>query len=149
KKCVFLGYPQEYPEWLFWHPQTKKTIISDRADFDEQYFPGNTFKILDTMPLPQPVPSVYTPADDDDTSDQGEEQHVGDPSTHLDDPPSPTPRPQSPFASSSPLSSPPSTPQSQRTKCCLYQRRTEAKCLKDEHTTIPTHQRKSPTARVV
>jgi hypothetical protein len=61
KKCVFLGYPQEYPGWLFWHPETKKEVISDRTDFDERYFLGNTTKIPDATPTPAPVPSVYTP----------------------------------------------------------------------------------------
>ncbi|KAJ7713681.1 hypothetical protein B0H14DRAFT_3523292 [Mycena olivaceomarginata] len=51
----------EYPGWLFWHPETKKEVISDRADFDERYFPGNNTRIPDASPTPAPVPSVYTP----------------------------------------------------------------------------------------
>ena len=39
EKCVFIGYPQGYKGWKFYNPTTKKTIISERADFDERYFP--------------------------------------------------------------------------------------------------------------
>jgi hypothetical protein len=66
KKCVFLGYPQDYPGWLFWNPVMKKTIISDRADFDERYFPGNTANIPDAVYAPAPVPSLYTPTDNEE-----------------------------------------------------------------------------------
>ena len=34
EKCVFIGYPQGYKGWKFYNPTTKKTIISERADFD-------------------------------------------------------------------------------------------------------------------
>jgi hypothetical protein len=40
EKCVFIGYPPGYKGWKFYNPTTKKTIISERADFDERYFPG-------------------------------------------------------------------------------------------------------------
>jgi hypothetical protein len=40
EKCVFIGYPAGYKGWLFYNPTTKKTIISERAEFDERYFPG-------------------------------------------------------------------------------------------------------------
>ncbi|KAI0923982.1 hypothetical protein AcV5_010529 [Taiwanofungus camphoratus] len=40
QKCVFIGYPDGYKGWKFYNPTTKKTIISERADFDERYFPG-------------------------------------------------------------------------------------------------------------
>ncbi|KAJ7698572.1 hypothetical protein B0H17DRAFT_927172, partial [Mycena rosella] len=118
QKCVFLGYPQ--PGWLFWHPETKKTIISDRTDFDERYFPGNTTKITNAVPLSYPVPSVYASLDEDDTSDQGGEERAVDPATHLNDPPC-TPRPESSFATSSLWTTPPDTPQAQPTIHCPYQ----------------------------
>jgi hypothetical protein len=39
EKCVFIGYPQGYKGWKFYNPTTKKTVISERADLDERYFP--------------------------------------------------------------------------------------------------------------
>ena len=39
EKCVFIGYPQGYKGWKFYNPTTKKTVIAERADFDERYFP--------------------------------------------------------------------------------------------------------------
>ena len=40
EKCIFIGYPTGYKGWKFYNPATKKTIISERAIFDERYFPG-------------------------------------------------------------------------------------------------------------
>ena len=40
EKCIFIGYPEGYKGWKFYNPRTKKAIISERADFDECYFPG-------------------------------------------------------------------------------------------------------------
>jgi len=40
QKCVFIGYPDGYKGWKFYNPTTKKVIISERAEFDERYFPG-------------------------------------------------------------------------------------------------------------
>ena len=40
EKCIFIGYPPGYKGWLFYNPETKKTVISERADFDESSFPG-------------------------------------------------------------------------------------------------------------
>ena len=39
EKCVFIGYAEGYKGWKFYNPTMKKTIISERADFDERYFP--------------------------------------------------------------------------------------------------------------
>jgi len=39
EKCVFIGYPQGYKGWKFYNPTLKKTVIAERADFDERYFP--------------------------------------------------------------------------------------------------------------
>ena len=37
--CAFIGYyPQGYKGWKFYHPVTKKVVISERTDFDEHYF---------------------------------------------------------------------------------------------------------------
>ena len=40
EKCVFIGYPTGYKGWKFYNPTTKKVIISERAEFDERFFPG-------------------------------------------------------------------------------------------------------------
>jgi len=37
EKCIFIGYPEGFKGWKFYNPQTKKVIISERADFDERY----------------------------------------------------------------------------------------------------------------
>jgi len=36
---VFIGYEPGYKGWLFWNPNNKKTVVCERADFDERYFP--------------------------------------------------------------------------------------------------------------
>ena len=40
QKCIFIGYPSEYKGWLFYNSDTKKTIISNAAEFNERLFPG-------------------------------------------------------------------------------------------------------------
>src|SRR6266567_8893647 len=35
EKYIFIGYPEGYKGWKFYNPETKKVIISERADFDE------------------------------------------------------------------------------------------------------------------
>ena len=64
KKCVFIGYPDEYKDWKFYNPTTKHTIISKCADFDE----------CTTISLPTPTPPTiqahapyYTAPDIEDT----------------------------------------------------------------------------------
>src|ERR1700761_6678964 len=37
--AVFIGYPDGYKGWKFWDPVSKRTIISERAEFDEFSFP--------------------------------------------------------------------------------------------------------------
>ena len=37
EKCAFIGYPEGYKGWKFYNPQTRKVIISERADYDERY----------------------------------------------------------------------------------------------------------------
>src|SRR5204863_7736443 len=39
EKCVFIGYPPGYKGWKFYNPVTKHVVISERAEFDERYFP--------------------------------------------------------------------------------------------------------------
>lgn len=40
RSACFIGYPTDYKGWKFYNPATKKTVISERAVFDERYFPG-------------------------------------------------------------------------------------------------------------
>ena len=35
EKCIFIGYPNGYKAWKFYNLETKRTVISERADFDE------------------------------------------------------------------------------------------------------------------
>jgi hypothetical protein len=55
EKCIFVGYPEGYKGWRFYNPTTKKFIISERAEFDERYFPGLSQKApmppLDLNPI--------------------------------------------------------------------------------------------------
>jgi transposase InsO family protein len=59
QKCVFIGYPPEYKGWLFYNPMTKKTIISNTAEFDERVFPGLS-QSSKNVPLP-PEPEMREP----------------------------------------------------------------------------------------
>jgi hypothetical protein len=52
EKCIFVGYPAGYKGWQFYNPVTKKFIISERAEFDERYFPGIKPTLLKSIPTP-------------------------------------------------------------------------------------------------
>ena len=52
EKCIFVGYPAGYKGWQFYNPVTKKFIISERAEFDERYFPGIKPTLLNSIPIP-------------------------------------------------------------------------------------------------
>ena len=52
EKCVFIGYPQGYKGWKFYNPTTKKVVISERADFDERYFPMSKRPTSASFPAP-------------------------------------------------------------------------------------------------
>src|SRR5258707_4217821 len=54
QKLVFLGYPAGYKGWKFWDLTSKCSIICERANFDERYFPARK----DTSPIP--IPSLLT-----------------------------------------------------------------------------------------
>ena len=57
EKCIFLGYPEDYKGWKFYNPTSKRTLISERANFDERYFPMSK-----RLPLPsQPPPTAPIP----------------------------------------------------------------------------------------
>ncbi len=53
EKCVFIGYPQGYKAWKFYCPESKKVIISERADFDERFFINQRHS---TPQIPPPRP---------------------------------------------------------------------------------------------
>src|SRR5258705_8115754 len=63
QKCTFIGYPTGYKGWKFWELVSKHTIISERADFDERYFPARKDAPLTPLPSlatpvsPEPVPA--------------------------------------------------------------------------------------------
>jgi len=50
EKGILIGYPDGYKGWKFYIPSTKKAVISERADFDERYFPGLKKDLLATVP---------------------------------------------------------------------------------------------------
>ena len=54
EKCIFIGYTPDYKGWKFYNPTTKHTIISERAVFDERYFPG--LKNWSSVPAYRSVP---------------------------------------------------------------------------------------------
>jgi len=61
EQYVFIGYPGGYKGYKFYNPKTKKTIISECAEFDEREFPGlsgikASTKIDLTVPGQQPLP---------------------------------------------------------------------------------------------
>ena len=61
EQCVFIGYSGGYKGYKFYNPKTKKTIISECAEFDEREFPGlsgikASTKIDLTVPGQQPLP---------------------------------------------------------------------------------------------
>jgi hypothetical protein len=62
EKGIFIGYPDGYKAWKFYIPSTKKVVISERADFDERYFPGLNKDLMAAVPKiyypPAPLPEV-------------------------------------------------------------------------------------------
>ena len=50
EKGIFIRYPVGYKGWKFYIPSTKCTVISERADFDECYFPGLKMNSLSATP---------------------------------------------------------------------------------------------------
>ena len=60
-KCIFIGYPDGYKGWKFYNPQTKKVIISERADFDERFtYDGAPLQTKDHY-VPDPSYTELTP----------------------------------------------------------------------------------------
>jgi hypothetical protein len=40
RRCIFIGYPEDYKGWRFWDPERRVEVISDSAEFAEDQFPG-------------------------------------------------------------------------------------------------------------
>ena len=72
EKCIFIGYPEGYKGWMFYNPTTKRTIISERAEFDERYFPGLKQDSLTPEPFEPLPPILYTPVLDSGGDDNAE-----------------------------------------------------------------------------
>ena len=60
EKCLFIGYPIGFKGWKFYNPTTRKVVISERAEFDERFFPGLKSN-ANTPSMPSLVPAVDTP----------------------------------------------------------------------------------------
>src|ERR671929_620035 len=59
EKCIFIGYPAGYKGWKFYNPETKKVVISERADFDERYtYYGQLIKGVPQCTDPEPRPLI-------------------------------------------------------------------------------------------
>src|SRR5258707_3474177 len=81
QKLVFLGYPTGYKGWKFWDLTSKRSIICERADFDERYFPARK----DASPIP--IPSLVTPLPvSESVPSQGERMLDVELDTDSDDP---------------------------------------------------------------
>ncbi|CAA7270788.1 unnamed protein product [Cyclocybe aegerita] len=108
EKCVFLGYPSGYKGWTFFNPTTKKIIISERAEFDERYFPGLSTgpvaKVDLTPPGQLPLPQM---ANLPDLPDEPPVIIPSGSSPPPSQPPSPQPSPPPPSPPNSPSPSPP------------------------------------------
>ena len=89
EKAIFVGYPDQFKGWEFFNPFTKQFVLSDRADFDERFFPGLSTRLPDPPPFPplnltkdpsQSTPNLVIPSDDDSDNSGGSQmcQQVGD-----------------------------------------------------------------------
>ncbi|KAJ7664798.1 hypothetical protein B0H17DRAFT_1255949, partial [Mycena rosella] len=121
--------PNGLKGWLFYNPETRKMVISERAIFDECYFPGNKPSLLRLCPKSPPSPFVDLPPfkppvvrynrgdedDDDDDTHRAPPASTSNPNTQA---PSQPPAPPSTRSNSPappeqpllPLQSPPQSP---------------------------------------
>jgi len=60
EKCIILGYSDGYKGWKFYNPTSKHTLISERADFNERYFPMSKRSSLPSQPPPTASTTVPT-----------------------------------------------------------------------------------------
>jgi transposase InsO family protein len=72
EKGIFIGYPIGYKGWKFYIPSTKRTIISERADFDERFFPGLKKNFIPAMPKANPISKPQTMELPDLEGDEGD-----------------------------------------------------------------------------
>ena len=108
EKCVFIGYPDGYKGWMFYNPTTKRTVISERAEFDERYFPGLKRTPLTPEPFERPPDVPYTPApdlggDSEPDTNPTQDNHNPLPALPLIAPATPEPIPVTPPANPAPL----------------------------------------------
>ena len=83
EKAIFVGYPSQHKGWEFYNPLTKRCVLSDGADFDENTFPGIIRNLPDPSTLTSarlPAPSNSTPntttrAMVEDSDDEDEDAH--------------------------------------------------------------------------
>ena len=62
EKCIFIGYPDGVKGWKFWNPETKKVVISERAEFDEHYTYRTAGKLPSVQTHSQSTPSSISPS---------------------------------------------------------------------------------------
>ena len=89
EKCVFIGYPDGYKAWKFYNPATRKVVISERADFDERFFPGTRHFDANTQSTTPPPSSLFSlwDADVDPVPILGGEVDAPPPAGHLENAP--------------------------------------------------------------
>jgi len=122
ERCIFVGYPPGYKAWKFYNPVTKKFVISERAIFDERYFPGLAKSPAGLPPVPavSDLPGDSVQADklpdvEGGVSYDSDDDYHGHTRVHHPPAPAPAPAPalQPPalaFEPPAPSPSPPVTP---------------------------------------
>jgi hypothetical protein len=105
-KYVFIGYPDGYKGWKFYNPTTKRTVISERADFDERPPVVAALTPTSVPAVPYIVPDLPSDADDDEEIPAAE---MPPPQGDLDDEDTeePAPLPPAPLPPAPPATPPP------------------------------------------
>jgi transposase InsO family protein len=108
EKCVFIGYPDGYKGWKFYNPTTKRTVISERADFDERPPVVAAFTPTSVPAVPYIAPDLPSDADDDD-DEEIPAAEMPPPQGDLDDEDTeePAPLPPAPLPPAPPATPPP------------------------------------------
>ena len=94
EKCVFVGYPDGYKGWTFYNPTTKRTVISERAEFDERYFPGLKHTPLTPQPFEPPPDIPFHPVPDLGGEEESNKNPIQENNAPLQAPPEIAPAPQ-------------------------------------------------------
>jgi hypothetical protein len=63
ERCVFIGYPEGYKGWKFYNLTTKRTLISEHADFNEH--PANSQPTVNASNPPYAPPDLPGNVDDE------------------------------------------------------------------------------------